>query len=265
MNKTQAYAAFARIGLMTAMRHRLDMFARVLAPTIQIYLLVGLWSIGYGTRSSMDGVARSALMCYLTVITLQSWCLQPVAHYEIAGRIREGAIALDLLRPIPFPGQVVARQAGASLGRLPALMLAIPLSMFAGGLNAPASASRAVLYLASLTLAYAIAVLLSLLLGLASFWLTETSGIMFAYMSVSAFLSGGFVPLELMPTWLRHLFQALPFQASGYTPSAIYAGLIPADGIAAAIAIQAMWILVLAGLASLLWHRGRRVVVLHGG
>jgi ABC-type uncharacterized transport system permease subunit len=84
------------------------------------------------------------------------------------------------------------------------------------------------------------------------------------FAAVRSFLSGQVVPLWFMPDWLRTVAEILPFQAATYTPLAIYFGR-PPGGLAAALAVQCIWIVVLGASCAWVWSRAKRRVVVQGG
>jgi ABC-2 type transport system permease protein len=77
--------------------------------------------------------------------------------------------------------------------------------------------------------------------------------------------SGELVPLWFLPDWLQRIAWALPFQAMRFTPVAIYLGRYSHAEITRLLAVQAGWIAAVAAAQSLLWKRGLRRIVVHGG
>ncbi len=53
--------------------------------------------------------------------------------------MHEGKIALDLARPAPFLGQLLAHQVGATASTLPFVVLALPFAVVFGGIDLPQS------------------------------------------------------------------------------------------------------------------------------
>ncbi len=49
------------------------------------------------------------------------------------------------------------------------------------------------------------------------------------------------------------------------TPLLIYVGQIPPAGYLAAFGVQSLWLLLLAGVATIIWRAGARRVVVQGG
>ncbi|GAA2400309.1 ABC transporter permease [Nonomuraea africana] len=242
--------------------YRFDTIFRLLVPAIQILMLIELWNAVYGGRDVVAGMPpRATMLAYLTVINIQTWVTRTIIHGDIPQRISEGGVATDLLRPMPFPGQMVAKQAGFTLGQLPIFAISLVLAMAVGLISLPVS----FLYVPSLLLGCVVGTLVALLLGYVSFWTLETEGALWAYGMISAFFAGAYIPLDLLPDVVRPIFHALPFQAMGYTPVAIYTGLLGGEAMWRALAVQVGWIVVLVPLAALVWRRAALRVTVQGG
>ncbi len=65
--------------------------------------------------------------------------LSPLVANAIRERVQKGQIALDMARPAPFLGQLLAHQLGGTAALLPFVLLAVPLAFVVGGLVPPAS------------------------------------------------------------------------------------------------------------------------------
>jgi ABC-2 type transport system permease protein len=245
--------------------YRAEVWLRTLLPVLQIFLLIELWSVAYGSRAEVSGVPRDAVMSYLTVVNLQLPMCWPVITRYVERQIREGKVAIEMLRPLAFPGQALAHQAGFVLSRLPPLVVVVPLAGLAGGLALPDTAAAGLLFPVSMVLAFAVNALLFALISMVAFWIYESGGLLWTVEMVAQFMSGAFVPLPLLPGGVRTLFEVLPFQAVGYTPAAVYCGMLAGPEAYGAVAVQVGWVLVLAALLALVWRRARRKVEVQGG
>lgn len=232
---------------------------------LQVYLLKVIWTAVYAGRGSVDGIELETLIAYLTLVNLQMNLLWPFLGGYLQGRVREGKVALDLARPVGLLGQLLAQQVGLTAGSLPFLVLVFPLALVLGGLVPPASAGAALLYLCSLTLTYAITILLGLLLGLVAFWTLEIQGFTVIYFFVNQFFAGALVPLWFFPPALRAVADVLPFQAQAFVPVSIYLGKLNGDTLVRALGVQLFWAVALYALARLVWWRAMRRVIVQGG
>ncbi|MEV3895519.1 MULTISPECIES: ABC transporter permease [Streptomyces] len=261
----QGYLACARIEFRAALTYRTAYLSSFAMMLLQIWLLTVVWKALYDGREEVDGLGLSVMTAYATLTTLQYQLVSPWRSSPIDQRVREGKVAVDLLRPVGFPGQMLAGQLGWASAAVPVLLVALPFALLIGAGRAPASAAAGFAYPVALLGALLVNQLLGLLLGMVSFWTLEVSGALMAYRFVAQFFSGALVPLWFMPGPVRVAAEWLPFQATAYTPAAIYLGQVEGLGIAAALGVQLAWIGALGALAALVWSRARRRVMSQGG
>lgn len=261
-----AYSKLAEMRLRATYAYPLMIVGGLLTVLLQIFLLRSVWTAVYGDRASVEGVDLSALITFVTLANLQLLAMRPMLVWYLEQRIHEGEIGVDLVRPVPFLGQLLAQQTGATLGSLPFVIVAIPFAMVLGNLALPASLAAAAWYLVSLVFAYVIAMLIGLLMGLVAFWTVQTLGVAVIYTFAAQFLGGALIPLYFFPDALRAIAELLPFQAQVFIPISIYTGAIsePA-GLFSALGLQLFWVGLLALLAGAVWRRARRVVTVFGG
>ncbi len=261
-----AYLKLAQLRIQITYAYRGEVIGGLLIALFQIFLLRSVWTAVYAGRDSVEGVPLADLVAFVTLANLQLLVMRPTLVWYLQRRIHEGLIGVDLVRPVPFLGQLLAQQVGATVGYLPFLLAATPLAYIVGNLGPPASPVAAIAYVISVMLAYAIATLIGLLMGLVAFWTVQTLGVQVIYNFAAQFFGGALVPLWLFPPLLRAVGDVLPFQAQVFIPLSIYTGLIAGAGpIAQAFAVQLFWVGALALITWRLWQRARRVVTVYRG
>jgi viologen exporter family transport system permease protein len=235
----------------------------VLAAQVALYAVV--WRAIYRGQSAVvagadvDTTVGYAVLGLTVAAVLNVWPGQ-----SIEGRVRDGLIGVDLLRPIGLLTQVLSVQAGYVVAALPAAVVGLGTGLLVGGLAPAASAASAAGFAVSLVLAFWVSQLITLTMSLTSFWTMEVGGLGMVFEVVRGFLSGAVLPLWFMPDWLRLVAAVLPFQAATYTPLAIYFGR-PPGGLVAALGVQVLWVGALGGVCALMWSRAKRRVVVQGG
>lgn len=261
-----AYGKLAVMRLRANYSYPLTAVGGLLTVLLQIFLLKAVWTAVYAGRASVDGVELTALVTFVTLANLQLLAMRPMLVWYLERRIHEGQIGVDLVRPVPFLGQLLAQQVGATIGLLPFVIVAVPFALVLGNLALPASPAAVGWYAISVVLAYAIAMLIGLLMGLVAFWTVQTLGVAVIYNFAVQFLGGALIPLYFFPDTLRAVAELLPFQAQVFIPISIYTGAIAEPvAIARAFGLQLLWVGLLALLAWAVWRRARRVVVVYGG
>lgn len=254
-----------RIGRLTPWAYRTSMLLQLVVLALQIALYSVVWRAIYsGHPGPVAGTDVNTAVGYVVLGLTTADVLHTSPFWSIEARVREGLIGIDLLRPIGLVAQSLAVQTGFVIAALPGVAVGLATGLLVGGLVPPAGVGAAVGFAASLVLAFGVSQLTTLLMSLSSFWTLEVGGLTMAFYVVRTFMSGAVLPLWFMPHWLQVIAGVLPFQAAGYTPLAIYFGR-PPGGLAVALVVQAIWIVVLAALVALLWSRARGRVVIQGG
>ncbi len=263
--KVRSWLAFCRLQARAVTVYRADYALGLAGLIIQIYLFRVVWVAVYGEHRTVHGVTLPLQIAYSTIVSLQSWVFMPRASEQIPQRVREGTVAMDLLRPLGFLHQVIACQVGGTAVLLPFALVGLPFAVLAGGAVGPASALAAGEYVIALLVGWAVATLLQAVVGMLAFWTLEVSGPFMIYTAISQFLAGALVPLWFMPEWLRETASVLPFQASSYAPVAIYLGRVQGSGAWVLIGQQVGWAVVVWVILRLVWRRVFRRVTIQGG
>lgn len=259
------YAAYVRLHAGVGRAYRADYLLAMAGLLVSVYLLRVVWVAVYGHRQAMAGVSLPEQIAYSSIVTVQAWLITPSALYDVAQRVREGAVGMDLLRPIGFLQQVVIGQAGSTLAALPFMFVLVPAALLIGRALPPVSALAAAQYVLALFIGWVIMSLLGAVVGMLAFWTLEVSGTFTVYQMVSSFLAGSLVPLWFMPSWLHTIAAALPFEASSYVPLALYLGRTHGTAAWLLLAEQAGWAIAAWFVLKLVWSRALRRVVIQGG
>lgn len=185
---------------------------------------------------------------------------------EIADRVKNGEIAVDLARPVDLYFSWWARDLGRAAFTLPARGLPpFLVGALLMGVTLPTSPSSYLLGVVSLVLAVSISFTLRFLINLAAFWVIDIRGLVGVSVVVSSFFCGLFVPVHLFPDWLRTIAYATPFPALLQYPIDVFSAR--ATGLAAlqAVGVQAAWLIGLVALSRLVLLRASRRLVVQGG
>lgn len=260
-----SYAAYVRLQAGMGRAYRANYLLQMATVLTQVYLLRVVWIAVYGHRHVMAGVSLPEQIAYSSIVTVQAWLMTPSALYDLSQRIREGTVAMDLLRPIGFLQQVVIGQAGSTLAALPFALVVMPAALLIGRALPPVSALAAVQYVLALLIGWIVTSLLVAVVDMLAFWTMEITGTFVVYQMVSSFLAGTLVPLWFMPSWLHTIAGVLPFEASSYVPLALYLGQSHGTAAWLLLAEQAGWAIAAWALLKLVWSRAIRRVIIQGG
>jgi ABC-2 type transport system permease protein len=103
------------------------------------------------------------------------------------------------------------------------------------------------------------------ILGSLTFYTTEVWGLHTAVLGLTTFLSGGLVPLNMMPDWLRMIVQNTPFAQAIYVPVSLLSGVTPLSDAPRLLLIQAGWVVGMTLASRLVFRVAVRRVTVQGG
>ncbi|MFC0673300.1 ABC transporter permease [Brachybacterium hainanense] len=266
-------AALVRDGILASVRQaaraqfvfRTSTWTGIIGCVLQVVLVHRVWTAVYGARTEVAGIDQRDAITYAVLGVLITTIFQPFVFDTLFGRLRTGAIAFDVMRPVSAVPLALAQQVGAAAGQLPAVGAALVAGLLVGAIALPGSVLSGLAFLISITLGFAISLILNFTVGLVGFWTVEVGGAFLIYRMVAQFSSGALIPLWFMPGWLSGTLTALPFSAQVFVPLSIYVDTAPGWHTAGAIGQQMLWVLALSALAALVWHRAVRRLVVFGG
>ena len=253
--RTIALMSFRR-----AFAERTTLVWRVLLYLVIIGVITSLWRVATDETGEIAGYSWMSLVWYFaysegTVVGVDSRLIDTVGT-EIA----TGDIAADMLRPISVVGLKIATEIGATLART-TFMLACG-SVFAVVLvGGPSDLWAIPLAVLASFLGVTVNVVFSYVAGGAAFWASDSKAAWFLYQKLVFLLGGLLIPLQILPAWMGAAAAYLPFWTMSYAPARIASGHFEPWLLAGQVA----WLLAGCGLASVIYERGERRLVVAGG
>lgn len=252
----RAYWKGFLIEMQTLFRHRASVFfflPAVLVPPLAVFFL---WRTVLGEGTSLGTYSLSTMVTYYIVTNFFVANTPSTAWAIIGESIRDGSLATWLVRPVSHYGIFLGRVLGSwipfwvmGLGGI-ACLAGILHRYFVLQTDPVRILATLIFWLGGVVLGFT----WGYLLNLAAFWTERTSGLLDLADQAVIFLSGGFLPLDLLP--LKELWQALPFRFIGWFPAQVYLGRVDMNAIPLEFAKLLAWFFALFGLTKLLWRRG---------
>jgi ABC-2 type transport system permease protein len=213
-----------------------------------IYLVV--WTtIAEEQGGSVQGITTGEIAAYYIVWTLVRNMNIVFTPYGWEWRIREGMLSAALLRPLHPLHDDIAAFAG---WKFVVIVMWLPVAAVLWIAFDPVldpSALEIGVFAVAIWGAYLIRTMFLSLLGMITFWTTRVSAIFELAIALELLLSGRLVPLPLMPGWAEDVAKVLPFQWTFYFPIQSLVGDFSRSELLGGLAIQALWIAVLTGMA----------------
>ena len=263
---------FIRLAFLKFLAYRLRYYTGVVTYTIYVAGFYFLYRALFASRTAggaddlIGGLNLQEMMTYVAISWIgRSFYFNNIAR-ELSGQIRDGEIAMQLIKPYNLQTVMLSEVVGESIFRLvlftlPIMVVVVPLF----GIQGPPHPALYGWSFLSFCLALVIYTQLSFLLGCVAFYTKNIQGVLRAKMVAMDFLTGVLVPFTFFPDWFQKVVSWLPFQGISYIPVTIYLGKRPGDELWMGLAIQVAWSLALYITARLVWNRAVKHVTVQGG
>jgi ABC-2 type transport system permease protein len=262
--RLEPYLEFTKKAISREATYRFDVFTSIGSFVVRVYLLRMVWTALYAHNAAPSDLPLHAIITYSTVALLMGLVLDIDQTRILHDKLHDGSIATDFMKPISVPLYFFSDGTGEVIFHAFLIVPALLLSLLFVHIDVPAPAVLAAFGL-SFLLGYFVGFFINFILNCIAFWTLEISAIQLIATWVTDLLGGGIVPLILFPLALQKLIFVLPFAAMFSTPLLIYVGQIPPSRYPAAFGSQAIWLVLLAAIGTIIWRAGARRVIVQGG
>lgn len=260
------YIEMIRVRFLMMLAYRTNYYSGILIYSINIGAYYFLWTAIYGGKEEIQGLSVIQMTTYIAVAWMARAFYFNNIDREIATEIKDGKVAIEMIRPYNYLGMKTMQGLGEGLFRL--LFFSVP-GMIIVAIVFPISFSASIttwlLFFVSLLFSFIINSQINLLTGIMSFFLLNNSGLIRAKRVVIDLFSGLLLPISFYPDWAQSIMMYLPFQAISYVPSMIFTEGFVGNAILTAILLQAFWALILLIPIRLLWALAKKQLIVQGG
>ena len=265
-----AYVEFAKVAFSREATYREEVFTHIGSIALRVYLFYALWSALYANNGPSQVFSFQDIITYATLSLLIGLIYNVQGPYVVREKIREGNIAIDLMRPISVPWYVFADTVGQAGFALAQIIVALPiaiglLALTGTHLSLPPSPLMGLAFLVSVILGFLVNFFLDLLMATITFWTMEIFGFQLMVQFITSLLAGAYVPIQFFPDWIKPFALASPFAAIYNAPLSIYLGKYQGTELLATLGLQVFWAIIFAVGALALWRVGERRVLVQGG
>ncbi|GAA3413639.1 ABC transporter permease [Paenibacillus hodogayensis] len=257
---------FAKQSFKQRFIYRMNAYMMVASSFVGLIIMMSVWKALYSGKSSVGGITYEDMIHYVILNMLVQALIRSRIGQKVGERVENGAISIDLIRPVSFKGYFLADQFGENLfsfvfTTLPAVLAA----MLVWGFSVPDSALRAALFAVSLLGGIVLMNQINYMFGMLAIWLKTAYFINFITGAVISLFAGSFVPLWFYPDILHTISMMLPFHLVGFQPIAIFLGKLSVQGAFLVIAAQAGWLVLLLAIERWMWNKAQAQLDIHGG
>lgn len=260
------YLELIRLEFVNNLAYRSSYFTGIFNYSIQIGAYFFLWDAIYGEGRVIGGLNKEEMITYVIVAWVVRSFYFSNLDRRVAEEIREGKIALELIRPYSYQMVKFARAFGEAGFR--ALFFTLPAGAFIFLIRPfalPPGWQNSMIFLLAVLGSFVINAQLSLMAGILAFFTQSTSGIYRAKRVLMDLFSGLLLPISFYPQWARDIISWFPFQAISYMPNMIYLGKVSGQAALEVILLQVFWISILGFMSIWLWRFVVKHVVVQGG
>lgn len=220
----------------------------------------------YHTRSNVSGYNVLDTLRYTWLIQATIMIVMPFGWQDLMLTIRSGEVVSDLSKPFSLYWYWFSREFGRSVYYF--IFRAVPIylaGMLLFSLGMPGEPIFWLVYALVLAIGAMLGIAFRFLCNISSFWIIEARAVITLSEITALFFAGSYVPLPLLPSWLRAITDWLPFRGFLSLPAEILLGKL--DGVALwwGVGRQLLWLVVLTGLVLLITEIATRRVTAQGG
>lgn len=233
----------------------LMMLFEVMSPIVMLFVWTAIY-LASGT-STINDFTLSQIVAYFFIVSAMN-AIAPNISNAISEDVTYGNVFGVLIKPIHYVGGILAYALGNivvdSLIGIPIIIIVTVL------MHISLSAYAWLLFVLAIILMLALTSMVEFIIGCLSFFFVDIGGIATIFNFLMQFLSGGLIPLNLMPSGVAAVTGALPFQFMLYTPAAIFTGALTTQQAVSSMEIGVLWTLVFLVLCLVTWSMVRKKI-----
>jgi ABC-2 type transport system permease protein len=265
MNVIRKYWVIARISARSNFAYAGEVGSRLFFLGVILFIFMCLWKdVYHNARVTLFGAYTLADVVWYLALAESIVMSAPRLTPQVDEDVRTGTIAVQLVRPLSYPLYVLASNLGEQVVRFTvtafaavviALLLASPPTRW------PLGVLFTVLALPG---AFVLNLLGYFLIGLAAFWLEDTSGMTLIYARLTAIFGGMQLPPDVFPWGITGILKALPFgcMVSGPARQLVHPDALALCGL---ITQQMMWIVVFGAAVATVYSKAVHRITVQGG
>lgn len=266
----RSYWSFFKIRFINGLQYREAAYAGIATQLAWGLMYIMLYHSFYENNPSSVTMDISQLSSYIWLqqsflALFMTWFLDN----EIFDLISNGNISYEVCRPLNLYNMWFIKNCSIRLSKT--LLRCFPILIIASFMpgtykfNGPASISSFILFLMSMFIAFIVVVAYCMIIYIVTFYTISPIGIRVIMTMVADFLSGGLLPLPLLPEWLTKYIYLSPFAAMQNVPFRIYSGNISDSNAIISIILQVFWAVTLILFGKFIMSKAIKKVVVQGG
>lgn len=266
MKKIEKYTAMIRLVFLEHMAYTKGLWFDIVSTLVSIFLYFLLWQIVFQEKNSIAGFTVVEMTMYIILSKILSAQFSGGVNLIFSKWIMAGEIGTELLRPMGLFALLGMRRLGEFFFSV--IFQAIPVLIigyfFLGGVG-PASIVHLGLFFVSVFVSIGIMFYVEMLFGMGCFYTITYYALTYTKQALMELFSGGIVPLALFPGVIADMLSFLPFAGMVSIPINIFLGKYTVKESLFYILIEIFWVIVLWGIAHIVYLHVIKKVIVQGG
>ncbi len=263
----QLYINFASKSFQKQLAYKFEYFVGILNGLLFIFIFTSLWRNIYTTSDvaansafDLEGITAYAIFAMLVRISMTMDDASTII------KVRTGEISLDMIKPMNYFFMLLAESAGQSLFHCFTRVIPIlVICMLIFDISFPKDINTYLLFISAWALGYMILFMVNFIVALIAFWTLETFSFLLMKYGLFTIFTGGIVPIDFFPEWIKPIIAFIPFQYMIYVPTALFTGHISGMDAVNLLVIQVAWIVGLGLGCVKMWSSSKHRLVVQGG
>lgn len=226
MKRFRAYLPFALNTFQRMLAYRANVIIFMVGELAILVVSFFLWRAVFQSSPEqvLQGFSMQEMYLYIFITFLTGLMTSVDISFDIAREVKDGTIAINLIRPISYEKRMLFQALGGVLYNFVVIFLGafILANSIHYGTTGTLLLGNGPLYALSMLLGLLINFYFSYTFGLLAFKVTNMWGVSQIMGAISQLLSGALIPLVFFPGIFRSIVEKLPFGSMIYTPTMIY-------------------------------------------
>lgn len=258
-----------KLNIKKVVQYRAAAFSGILTQLFFGFMYVALFTAFLNEGESDFTVPQMASYVWLGQIFFVMFGYFDLCKQEISRKIMNGDIAYELIRPINLYDNWFQIAYSKPLGNLLVRgipVLVISLCLPAGiGLMFPSSLLNFLLFVVSTLISSLLTASISMIAYIITLYTLSSTGVFAFMVAIGNLLSGGIIPIPMLPKPVAFVFNFFPFRYVSDLPFRLYIGNINGIDALIQISIQIAWTIGLILVGKLIMKRKINKLVVQGG
>ena len=261
------YRSLFMVSIQDSMAYRTSYIFNIMSRFVALVTLFYIWKALFAGHETVNGYSWERMKTYLFITFSINSFISWYSEGRVSNKIRDGSVAMDLLKPLDFQKTQLAGALGGSVAEIAvSLAFCVILLPLFGGIETPPGAINTLFFGISVVLSFFIKFGVVYLFGLLCFYTTASTGVRWARGALTDLFSGAMIPITFFPATMLTISRLLPFQGIVFIPASIYMGTAgDVADMTGMLVFQAIWAVALWLFGKVFWHSAVRKITIAGG